>query len=422
MLVGTVLVAIPGTCFALNRADLDAACEAMNATYSTSSQRCVCKPGFTESNNACVPNGGSSEGSAGSGYDNGAAIREQQRRDEEQRQRDAEAEQQRRIEANKRRIEEAARQAKFLEDRDAAAGTLRGSTGASVSSSGGLRGSTATSGSNSLRGSSVVSNCADWMKQFDGSQWRICVGDDGRRHCEQSKNGSISRISCSGSSADSGLRGLRTGTTATPNTDPMVVDARNVPSGLPKSVDDAIPHTPSGERVRKGFQAVQDGDWKVALAWFKDALNKEPGDPGISRLVDLAQFTLDYRMRAKTPTTGKSSNPTQAPKQNTASQSTAATGTKPAGGVELAAASQMAARARADAAFKKYVEKYGERDAAGRASAVSKAARGEGYTNEELKAQLQKALEDYRKVHKKRDHSPIGGSPTADEIIVGGKG
>lgn len=80
-----------------------------------------------------------------------------------------------------------------------------------------------------------------------------------------------------------------------PNTDPMVVDARNVPSGLPKSVEDAIPLTPAGDRVRKGFQAISEHDWPVALLWFKDARNLEPGDPGLQRLVDLAEFTIQRR-------------------------------------------------------------------------------------------------------------------------------
>ena len=48
----------------------------------------------------------------------------------------------------------------------------------------------------------------------------------------------------------------------------------------------------SGDNVRKGFQAIDEHDWKVALAWFKDALNHEPGSPGLQRLVDLAQYTL----------------------------------------------------------------------------------------------------------------------------------
>ncbi|MBI4808629.1 MAG: hypothetical protein HY799_06765 [Nitrosomonadales bacterium] len=382
--VGAVLASIPTECFAGMNEYVEARCAAMNATFNYNNGRCVCKPGFTESNNTCVPNGSSSDsgGSSSSGRDYEAERRAQEqadaaRRVEEQRQ--AELERQRREAENKRRIEEAARQAKFLEDRDAAASTLRGSTGTrSTSSASGemlLRGSTSTSGSTGLRGSST----------------------------------------------DSGLRGLRTGTTVTPNTDPMVVDARNVPSGLPKSVDDAIPHTPSGERVRKGFQAVQAGDWKVALAWFQDAHNKEPGDPGIARLVDLAQFTLEYRTRAPTPTQS-----TQSPNQNSKRKSTADEEAKPGDTLARITASKMAAKARADAAFKKYVEKYGEHDAVGRSIAVSKAARGEGYSDAELKEQLQEALMDYRNNYRKnhpngRDGS-VGGSPRADEIVLGGKG
>jgi hypothetical protein len=82
----------------------------------------------------------------------------------------------------------------------------------------------------------------------------------------------------------------------TPNSpagDPMVVDARKAPSGLPKAVDDAITGAyraaPDGvaDRVRKGFQAVNEGDWNVAMAWFKDALNRDPGNAGLKRLVEL---------------------------------------------------------------------------------------------------------------------------------------
>lgn len=260
-------------------------------------------------------------------------------------------------------------------------------------------------------------------------------------------------------------------------TDTMVVDARNVPSGLPKSVDDAIPHTPSGERVRKGFEAIQDGDWLVALAWFKDARNKEPGNPGLGRLVDLAQFTLDYRTpdadtsarlaaidrlldekldedlalalddfnrnylpkhpellekekpRAQTPAVEKNSTPVQStplPNQNSANNSTVGAAAKSDDdSVARAAASQMAARERADAAFKQYEKKYGDRDAVGRASAVAKASRGDGYTNEELKAQLQKALIDYRKEYRKNhpdsSNKSVGGDPAVDDISIGVK-
>ncbi|MBK5273491.1 MAG: hypothetical protein JJE30_00350 [Desulfuromonadales bacterium] len=207
-----------------------------------------------------MPSGGSS-GSSGGGsgrstYDYEAERRAQEqaeaaRRAEEERQ--AELERQRREAENKRIMEQAERNRKFLEDRDAAGASLRGSTGAGavpVGSNGtGLRGSTGTAAAS---------------------------GGSGLR----------------GSSADTGLRGLKTGATPEPNLDPMVVDARNVPSGLPASVEKAIPQTPAGDRVRKGFQAFVEHDWAVALAWFKDALNHEPGSPGLQRLVDLAQFTL----------------------------------------------------------------------------------------------------------------------------------
>jgi tetratricopeptide (TPR) repeat protein len=81
-------------------------------------------------------------------------------------------------------------------------------------------------------------------------------------------------------------------------TDPNVVDATNRPTGLPKDVENSIPATPAGDRVRKGLQAIQAHDWKVALAWFQDALNKQPGDPGLERLVDLAQYTLQKQSQA----------------------------------------------------------------------------------------------------------------------------
>jgi hypothetical protein len=99
-------------------------------------------------------------------------------------------------------------------------------------------------------------------------------------------------------------------------TDAMVVDARNVPTGLPKNVEDSIPPTPAGDRVRKGFQAVltvnwQQHDWKVALAWFQDALNHDPGNSGIKELVDLAQFTLNRRIQMHNLAFENNSTPVQ---------------------------------------------------------------------------------------------------------------
>lgn len=76
-----------------------------------------------------------------------------------------------------------------------------------------------------------------------------------------------------------------------PDSDPMVVDARNVPSGLPKPMDDAIAAacagTPEGvcERVRKGFQAVMTRDWNVAKAWFQDAASRDPNNAWLNNLV-----------------------------------------------------------------------------------------------------------------------------------------
>lgn len=64
---------------------------------------------------------------------------------------------------------------------------------------------------------------------------------------------------------------------------------------LPKAVDDAIAgayRTSAPEvtdRVRRGFQAVQARDWKLASAWFKDALSREPGNAGLKELATIAE-------------------------------------------------------------------------------------------------------------------------------------
>jgi tetratricopeptide (TPR) repeat protein len=99
------------------------------------------------------------------------------------------------------------------------------------------------------------------------------------------------------------------------NTDPMVVDARNVPSGLPKSIDDAIASGYSGappgvgDRVRKAFQAIQTHDWKAAKAWFQDALNYDPDNAGLKRLVDLADYTEKFREQKAASTSNVSNKP-----------------------------------------------------------------------------------------------------------------
>jgi hypothetical protein len=206
---------------------------------------------------SCDAPGASNSGN--SNYDNGAAQRAQAEAAaaEAQRERDAELEQQRIETDKKRRMEEIANQAKFIEDRDAAASTLRGSTG--------IGNSDAPDGSG-LRGSSETVS--------------------GIRGAELRRSG-----------VSTGLRSANPIKTQNPNLDPMVVDARQVRSGLPKSVDNAITAGYSGappcvsDRVRKGFQAVATHDWKLARAWFKDALNHDPDNAGLKRLVELSDYT-----------------------------------------------------------------------------------------------------------------------------------
>jgi hypothetical protein len=301
----------------------------------------------------------------GNSNDNGAADRaraEAAAAAAAQRQRDAELEQQR-IEAdNKRRMEEIANQARFIDDRDAAASTLRGSTG--VEASGRL-------GNSELRGSSATSE----------------------------------------------LRGSNPDTAPTPNLDPMVVDARNVPSGLPKSVEDSIPNTPAGDRVRKGFQAIQVHDWKAALAWFQDALNHEPGDPSLKRLVDLARFTLDYRLKIGAQVPGQSK---QSP-QNSTNKSPSGSAVTPGMDIEhvdflaYEGAVMIAARARGTAAAEQFDKKHDPHATAlDRTAAVQKAVRGEGYSKEELNRGIQEALvvvnkeRHDRQVHQKAGPDRVG--------------
>lgn len=104
-----------------------------------------------------------------------------------------------------------------------------------------------------------------------------------------------------------------------PAGDPKVVDARNVPSGLSKAVEDAISgayrDAPSGvsDRVRKGFQAVASNDWKVAKAWFEDALNRDPGNAALTRMVVLADYALGGG-QAATPAATTRTAPSASPR------------------------------------------------------------------------------------------------------------
>jgi tetratricopeptide (TPR) repeat protein len=127
----------------------------------------------------------------------------------------------------------------------------------------------------------------------------------------------------SGAPAAGGLRFMEPGAKSeNPNLDTSVVDARNVPSGLPKFVDDAIASGYSGEppgvsdRVRKGFQAVAAHDWNAARAWFEDALNHDPQNAGLKRLTELADFTLARTSRNKAVKAASTSGTLQLPESS----------------------------------------------------------------------------------------------------------
>ena len=98
---------------------------------------------------------------------------------------------------------------------------------------------------------------------------------------------------------------------ALPSGDPRVVDSRSAPSGLSTSVEKAIAgayaNTPPGvsDRVRKGFQAASDRDWKVAKAWFEEALNRDPGNANLKRLVALAGATPEPNKQAAASPVGQ---------------------------------------------------------------------------------------------------------------------
>lgn len=215
----------------------------------------------------------------------------------EQRARDAEAERQRqttdqerqRVETARRKIqEEAERQEKFIQERDAAASSLKGSTGTTTVQ---LKGISSNTEPPQLKGS----------------------GDAG--------TGSLK-----GSIAAAGVNTHRKNKTACPPLqDSSVVDACNVSSGLPTSVENAIAaayiDAPPGvsDRVRKGFQAVATHDWKLAKAWFEDALNHDPNNAGLKRLVELADYTEKHMRRGNTDKPGHRSShrtPVQLPEDS----------------------------------------------------------------------------------------------------------
>ena len=93
--------------------------------------------------------------------------------------------------------------------------------------------------------------------------------------------------------------------------DPNTVDARCVPSGMTRALENAIADmfkdAPEGvrERVSKGFQSVVVADWPVAKAWFQDARNRDPGNVSIARFVALC----DYNIGGSSPVVSGSAAP-----------------------------------------------------------------------------------------------------------------
>ena len=164
--------------------------------------------------------------------------------------------QQQRQEASRKAKEAADRQ--FMQDRDAAAATLKGSSSAAPEA---LRGLGTDPNSLQLKGSSSPTP-------------PVLKGGEPRQEARTIPCPTV--------------------------TDSATVDACKVPTGLPKAVEKAITTVygaaPAGvsDRLRKGFQAVMQHDWKVAKAWFDDALQHDPGNARLQRLAALSAYTQDH--------------------------------------------------------------------------------------------------------------------------------
>ena len=62
--------------------------------------------------------------------------------------------------------------------------------------------------------------------------------------------------------------------------DSKVVDTRGVPqdgADLLAKVPE-LRNSPEADRIRKGYQALLNRDWPVTLAWWRDALNRDPNN------------------------------------------------------------------------------------------------------------------------------------------------
>lgn len=100
--------------------------------------------------------------------------------------------------------------------------------------------------------------------------------------------------------ASLGGKSNSTGATAKPGqTKPAPTSPSSLPKGLGNAIANAYLSAPPGvsDRVRKGFQAVMVRDWKVAKAWFQDALNRDPTNASLKRLVALSDSPKQPNMQ-----------------------------------------------------------------------------------------------------------------------------
>ncbi len=90
----------------------------------------------------------------------------------------------------------------------------------------------------------------------------------------------------------------RVATAATVNTDPSVVDAREVQEGnaLVAQIP-ALARSPAAGLMARGFAEIINHHWPLALVLWQQALNNDPGNDAIKRSVELAQWTVEYEKR-----------------------------------------------------------------------------------------------------------------------------
>lgn len=59
--------------------------------------------------------------------------------------------------------------------------------------------------------------------------------------------------------------------------------------------------SPAADRIERGFEAVRDHDWPVALAMWQEALQRDPGNAALQRSVDLAEWMVGKRREIVKP-------------------------------------------------------------------------------------------------------------------------